>query len=29
MDQIRAYIVGGKLPNSKWAARKVQKQAAR
>ncbi|KFK22799.1 hypothetical protein AALP_AAs45412U000100, partial [Arabis alpina] len=22
MDQIRAYIVGGKLPNSKWAARK-------
>ncbi|KFK23737.1 hypothetical protein AALP_AAs51459U000100, partial [Arabis alpina] len=29
MDQIRAYIVGGKLPNSKWVARKVQKQAAR
>ncbi|KFK32352.1 hypothetical protein AALP_AA6G230500 [Arabis alpina] len=29
MDQIRAYIISGKLPNSKWAAHKVQKQAAR
>ncbi|KFK22070.1 hypothetical protein AALP_AAs48547U000400 [Arabis alpina] len=29
MNQIRAYIISGKLPNSKWAARKVQKQAAR
>ncbi|KFK22098.1 hypothetical protein AALP_AAs40836U000100, partial [Arabis alpina] len=29
MDQIRAYIVSGKLPSNKWAARKLQKQAAR
>ncbi|KFK24085.1 hypothetical protein AALP_AAs60550U000200 [Arabis alpina] len=29
MDQIRAYIVSGELPSNKWAARKVQKQAAR
>ncbi|KFK24493.1 hypothetical protein AALP_AAs49847U000100 [Arabis alpina] len=29
MDQIRAYIVSGELPNNKWAARKLQKQAAR
>ncbi|KFK26842.1 hypothetical protein AALP_AA8G300800 [Arabis alpina] len=29
MDQIRAYIVNGELPSNKWAARKVQKQAAR
>ncbi|KFK22389.1 hypothetical protein AALP_AAs50068U000100, partial [Arabis alpina] len=29
MDQIRAYIVSGELPSNKWAARKLQKQAAR
>ncbi|KFK23565.1 hypothetical protein AALP_AAs45807U000100, partial [Arabis alpina] len=29
MDQIRAYIVSGELPSDKWAARKLQKQAAR
>ncbi|KFK32028.1 hypothetical protein AALP_AA6G190900 [Arabis alpina] len=29
MDQIRAYIVSGKLPSNKWAARKLQKHAAR
>ncbi|KFK22690.1 hypothetical protein AALP_AAs55088U000100 [Arabis alpina] len=28
IDQIRAYIVDGKLSGNKWAARKLQKQTA-